>query len=180
MEAVSGIALGATGLTLTSEDSQAMALQIDGLNVADSNREISNTVTAVQLGVDGQYEYSTSAEVTRVVFRLEVRPINGEWSQLDAFALRDNLSSEQSDTYSLSGNLVQHHQIDASEFNPSSKGESKTVSVEVRVKMSVSGSDGKIGEEVVDDSASITVSKTGVSLSSSLSGSGSVGLTTEE
>lgn len=179
LAAASGIALGSTALAVTSRDSKAMNVEIDGLNVADTNREVNNPVAAVQLGVDGTYQFDANVQPTRVVFRLEARPLNGSWSQLDAIALRNNLSKEQSDTYSLSGDLLEHHEISPGALNPQDPGESKTLQVEVRVKFSVSAKTGKLGEEVVRDSASITVSKSGGRVDLSLSASGSVGVTTE-
>lgn len=174
----SGIVLGGTGISLLSQESEAMDVGIDGLGVADTNREAANPVAAVQLSVSGEYSYETSVDPSRVVLRLEVEH-SGEWAQVDALAVRENLPRSQRSEYSLSGNILKHRKLTPSDFTPSNRGESKSIDVGVRVKMSVSSVDGKIGEEVVRDSASIRVTKTAAEVSMQVGGSGEVGITTE-
>lgn len=181
LASIGSVALGTTALaTLTSEKSEAMAVSMDGLDVPDTDKGVTNDVAGVVLRVDGSYEYSTSVEPTRLVLRLEARPSGGSWSQIDALAVRSNLTPSESSDYQLQGNLVKHPELSATDFTPSSRGESKRVQVDVRVRMSVSNKGQKLGETQAEDSATITVSKTTAQVELGVSGDGSVGITTAE
>lgn len=178
LTAISGIALATSGLAITTRESNAMDVEIDGLDVPDKSRDVSNPVSAVQLQVDGQYQYETSVSPTRLVLRLEVRPTGGEWSQLDSILKQDGLTTSESADYTLQGNVVNHPEISASEFTPAERGESQTVDVDVRVRMSMSNEGEKLGGQQVKDTVSITVARTPASVELSVGGTGSVGITT--
>lgn len=178
LTALSGITLGATGLAFTTRESEAMQVDINGLNVGDTDRDVANPVAAVQLSVDGSYQYETSVTPTRLVLRLEVKPPSGGWSQIDAFAIRNNLPESKTDNYTLEGNILKHPAFDASAFTPANRGESKQVDITARVRMSVSNEGKNLGEKRATDSASIVVTKTAASVEMSLGGDGSVGITT--
>jgi len=180
LTALGSTALGTLALSATTEESEATRLEIDSLSIPEQSNDVSKKVKAVQLSVNARYQYETTVTPTRAVLRLEAQAMNKqEWSQLDATALSD-LSQSKSDTVALSGDLVSLPGVSVGAFNPSERGQTKDVSVDVRLSLSVQKDGEILGEQTATDSVTVRVTKTGVAVDMSLGGTGGVSLTTAE
>ena len=68
--------------------------------------------------------------------------------------------------------------VEAVELSPQEVGESKSVTIDYRLKLSVYGDSGRLETHTVEDSAEITVTHTQPKVNVSVSGSGNVTLGT--
>lgn len=86
---------------------------------------------------------------------------------------------EQSGEHTFNSNLLDHPRITAPALTPTEVGESKELTFDVAVTMTVFGKSGKLGEKTIRDTATITVEKRQASITTTLSGEGSISISTK-
>lgn len=174
--ALSGtIATGGIALYSLSDRSKAQ-VQIDGLNVSDAQKEVSNPVNSVRVDVDTQYSYDAEVVPTKVVLRLE-GTTQSESTQLDAIE-PDSLSQSQEGSPTLNGNLLDLPGLTAPDLSPQEVGESVTETVTLRLKLTIRH-DGRVIKTATEtDDALIEITKTKPGATISLGGTGEITIQT--
>jgi len=176
LTAIGGIALTGSGLAVLATDNSQADVGMGDLRIPDTSRSVANPVSAVQLSVSADYEWSTSVTPTRAVLRLEVSA-RGSTSQIDA-TTPTPLKPEVSGDHTLSGNLVgDHPAITQADVSPRG-GEPARVELTAQVTLAVYNEGEKLGESRVSDDAVLEVSEGKAAIDLSVSGEGSIGVTT--
>lgn len=166
-----GTALAATTLASIPQESAGASVSMDGLNVQDNDKTLNSAPSSVTLEVTGQYELQgTTPDQSRLVLQLEHNSTTREPDEI-----LNHSEGIMSGSYTLTGDVLAHPEIDASSLMPVNAGETKTTEITVRVVLlAVSG--GEIQNETfVEDTATLSLSKNGVELA--VSGSGGLTVT---
>jgi len=171
----SGIVLGATSIATLGSDPAKGQVSIGSFNIADKSKDVQNAVSGATLTVSGSYAIDSDVVPDKLIIRLEAKA-GLTYSQIGVTTVSNNLSKDRTDSYSISGNLLQSD-ITAPDLSPANVGNSKTVAVDCRVTVDVRH-DGRVIESYSQTSQfDITVNKTVGSVQVQVDGSGSLTLT---
>lgn len=169
------IATAGVGIALMPDTANA-EINIQEFNIPDESKEIVDPVSSARLEVNAQYQWEAGKVPTKVVLRLEATRAN-EYTQIAATDWRSSLDKSQSGTTTLKGNLLDCPNLTAPDLSPTDTGESKSVDLSIRLKMSVYRDGNKLSENSVEDMVSIDITKGTASASIELGGQGSVSIT---
>lgn len=172
-----GIVAGGLGVGALTRDTQAVAVGMNGLDVANAEKRTSRPVNGAHLTVNTAFSWKTTTTPTRAVLRLDVT-YAGETEQLAATKVPGQLAPQQSGEHTFHANLLDHSLINAPDLTPSAVGETATLTFDVGVTMSVSGESGELGSERIEDTARIEVSKQQATIETNLSGEGGITVST--
>lgn len=162
------LAVGGIALTTLPKNSQATSsVTMQGLSVADASRTLSQPPSAVTLTVDGTYTLEgTRPEQSRVVAQVEHNAVSRDMDEVI------NMEDVMSGDYTLSADLLAHPEVDAEALLPESVDGTTGTEFTIRcILLAVLG--GQIqSEAVIEDTATLSLTKDGVELS--VSGSGGI------
>lgn len=173
-----GIVAGGVGVQALTGKSQAMAVQMTALDVADESVTTAQPVTGVSIRVNTAYSWTTTVTPTRVVLRLTAT-YAGESFQLGATEVPGQLTPEQSGEHEFQENLLDHPRINAPALTPQQTGETARLTFDVGVTMTVYGESGALGEKTITDTATIEITKQKASIETTLTADGSISVTTK-
>jgi len=177
-EFASGLATvtaGGLGFAISTDEASADTnLNITEFNIPDKDKEIVDPVASALLNVSADYSISAEKQPTRIILRLEGKR-SGDYTQLTATEL-SGLEMNMSGTKELEGNLLDLPNVEAVDLSPSTQGETKSIDVSVRLKMTVKRDGTTLSENSVEDEVSINVTKGTASATIELGGSGSVAI----
>lgn len=163
--------VGGIALTTLPKNSQAKSsVTMQGLSVADATKTLSKPPSAVTLTVQGTYTLQgTQPEQSRCVLQCE---FNATSRDMDT---QINTDAVMQGDYTLSTDLLSHPEVDAQMLLPDSVGATAGSEFVVRViALAVSG--GEIQTEaVIEDTATLSLTKDGVEVL--VSGSGGIEVT---
>lgn len=156
------------GIVLTQMTNPANAqVTIDGLSVADETVETTTDISSVDLEVNGQVDYTTNSDPTRIVIRLEAAPHDGDYTQITATEI-DTTSSD----YTVSGGL--EDVIDMDNIMPSDPGGENNITLDFRVGLEVYVDGSEVASATSTDTATLTVQHGSVSVEASIGGDGGI------
>ena len=171
--------VAALGLTQLTGQSQATGIRVREFRMPDLQKSVHAPINKARTRVSGQWSIDAQTLPTRIVLRFEAkRRTSRNYQQLAAQGYRSDLSKTMRRDYSLKGNLLDLAGLEAVELSPQTVGESKSVTIDYRLRLSVYGDSGKLETHNVEDSAEITVTHTQPKVNVSVSGSGNVTLGT--
>lgn len=172
---IATVAAGGIGYSLASDGAQAQSnLQLTSFDIPDKDKEVVDPVASARLSVSCDYSIEAEKQPTRVILRLEGKR-TGEYTQLAATELTA-LETNMSGTKELEGNLLDLPEVQAVDLSPSEQGETKTMDLSIRLKMTVMRDGTTLSENTVEDVVSINVTKGTASATIELGGSGSVSI----
>lgn len=133
---------------------------MDSLDVASADKTLNSPPSSVTLEVTGEYELQgTTPDQSRLVLQLEHNSTTREPDEV-----LNHSAGIMSGSYTLTGDVLAHPEIDAASLLPGEVGQVKTTEVVVRVVL-LAVSDGSIQNETfAEDTASLTFDKDGVTL----------------
>lgn len=172
---IATLSAGGIGYTIATDKATAQTnLNITEFTIPDTEKEIVDPVASARLNVSADYSIEAEKQPTRVILRLEGKR-SGEYTQLAATELT-GLEQSMSGTQDLEGNLLDLPNVEAVDLSPSTQGETKSMDLSIRLKMTVKRNGSTLSENTVEDMVSINVTKGTASASISIGGSGSVSI----
>lgn len=170
---IGSVATGSIATSVFSQNTKAASVEISDLNVENTNKEISSPVNRVNLIVNGTYSYDTSIIPDTVILRLEATDTN-EYTQLDATKITNNLAESYTGEYNLKGNILDIPTIGHDDVNPINIGDTKSLSLDARVSMTVKNNGRDIHHTEITDSFKSEINKTTATVTSEINGTGNV------
>jgi hypothetical protein len=171
------LAAGATALTTSGIASVALTdtaraeVSMDSLDVASTQRTLDSPPESVTLEVTGNYQLQgTTPDQSRIVLQLQHGGTTREPDEILHYS-EDIMSG----SYTLQADVLSHPEISAEGLMPAEVNQAKATEIEVRVVLlAVTG--GEIqSEAAVEDTATLSITKDGVTLE--LSGTGGLTIT---
>jgi len=147
------------------------SVSVNGLSVPDASTQASS-LSDIGLAIDGDYQYSTNQEPSRIVIRLSASRNNG-YRQIDALEPTPNSPSD-SGGYELSGSLLNLQSLQSGELVPSNPGETNSYTIDIRVAMEITHPNGQTAQATAEETVTIDVTKSEVTISASIGGSGQI------
>ena len=151
---------GATITTLAATDTANAEVSMDSPDVSDTQRTLDSPPESVTLEVTGNYQLQgTTPDQTRVVLQLQH---NGTTREPDE--ILNHSEDIMSGSYTLTADVLGHPEITAEGLMPAEVNQAKATELTVRVVLlAVEG--GEIqSEAAVEDTASLSITKDGVTL----------------
>lgn len=171
LAAAFAIGFGATIFLLgTPTASAGTTADLGGLEVDGVNKTVDGNVSDVTLNTSMNYEYDVP-DATQRVIKLKVGPNEGDLETID-YVVEQDPSGSVSGSVSLSGSVLEHAELSASDVNPALASSEETEFV-VEVSMEVTRANGEVVTREVSDTVVVRL-RDGASLEASLGGSGSV------
>ncbi len=171
----SGIALGVTGIATLGSQPAKGAVEIGSFDIQNFNKTVQNPISSATLSVSGAYSVQSDVVPKKLILRLEAKQ-GLEYTQIASKVVDSNMSKDMTGTYTLAGNLLKSD-VNAPDLSPLNIGDSKTVGLDVRVRLDVRYNGRTIKSYEATDSSEITVEKTAGETTVSMGGSGSLTLT---
>lgn len=161
------LAAGATTLTtggiasLAFTDTAHAEVSMDSLNVQDASKTLDSPPQSVTLEVTGNYQLKgTTPDQSRIVLQLQH---NGTTREPDETL--NHSEGIMSGSYTLTADVLSHPEISAEGLMPADVDQAKATELTVRVVL-LAVSDGTIQKEAsVEDTATLSITKDGVTLS---------------
>jgi hypothetical protein len=152
---------GATITTLAATDTAQAEVSMDSLNVQDASKTLDSPPASVTLEVTGNYQLKgTTPDQSRIVLQLQH---NGTTREPDETL--NHSEGIMSGSYTLTADVLSHPEITASGLMPAEVNQAKATELTVRVVL-LAVSDGTIQKEAsVEDTATLSITKDGVTLS---------------
>lgn len=167
LAAGAGLLATGGGIAVATRSSNA-EVSMGELDVSGDSATVSEPPGEITIGVSGDYAINghTPPEQARTILQIEV---DGTSDDLDESVFMDAVTEG---SYSLSANLYGHRNVERGSLLPEGNGETSSVELTIRViLLAVSG--GEIQTETfVEDTATLELTKDGMSLS--VGGSGEV------
>jgi hypothetical protein len=169
---VTGTSIAAGGLaTIALTDTAQAEVSMDSLDVASTQRTLDSPPQSVTLEVTGNYQLQgTTPDQSRIVLQLQHGGTTREPDEILHYS-EDIMSG----SYTLQADVLSHPEISAEGLMPAEVNQAKATEIEVRVVLlAVTG--GEIqSEAAVEDTATLSITKDGVTLE--LSGTGGLTIT---
>lgn len=165
---LSGSALaGGVGLLTISTERTRAEVSMGTLDISGDTKEMDSPPSSVTLTVNGNWEITgNTPEQSRVVLQIHA----GETARdMDEHL---ELDSPSAGDYSLSAGLLDHPEIDAEALIPSEVGKTAETKLTIRVILLAVSNQTIQAETYVEDTATLTLTKSGLELS--VNGSGEV------
>lgn len=174
-----GLVTGGIGIASIPKNARGARANIQGLTIPDVAETVNNSVAGLPIRVTGSYGWNSNVLPSRVVLRLEGKT-NTEYTQLAATTPTEIQSQTQTEDFELRGDLLQRLPgIDRSDINPQNRGETKSITVTIRIKVTVH-KDGQTLQTATDtQEVTIEVTKQEATADISLSASGEISVQTE-
>jgi len=165
------------GLALASIPKQSEASLSGELDVANKTKEVQNPVTSAILNVTGNFEWDSSTAPSRIITRLKLTHTSTT-EQLEAKVIDSNLSPTGSREIDLSGNLMDHSEIQASTLTPDSNGDSVTETATAVLSIELETDGTTLAQTELTDEFQVTVKQTVGSATISVGATGSIDVKT--
>lgn len=174
----SSVFVGGSAL-FTYATQKTKAAEVDSVfNVSNANKDVSSPVQRVDLVANGTFKYETSIVPDSIILRLEAKR-GTNYQQLAATKIDSNLTEVYTDTFELTGNLLDLELVSHDDINPADVGNTKELMLDARVLMQVKNNNRTIHEDEASSSFQVQINKTAAQVSSTINSTGDVSVVTE-
>lgn len=150
-------------------------IELGSLTVPDRSALIQDgTVESVIVNLTANYEFSTNQPPTLVRLRLRAGSSDDSTSTVGTKEISDSLTQEMDDTVEFQADLLESFSLEQSNFEPSSKGQSKTTNVYLRLILEVEHEGSVIQAADVDTNATVETTWEQLQVSGQVGGDGSI------
>jgi hypothetical protein len=165
------LALGTGSIAYATSERASAEVTMGQLSIDGDDAGVSNPPERIDINVDGEFSIASSQtpERVEVVCQVHVDGTADDIATVSKFEVSDG-------TYSLSANLYEHRDVAQGDLTPSTSGEVVTTELTVRIICGAIVEGERVSEDFVEDSATIEITKEGMQVN--LSGSGSVDIVT--
>jgi hypothetical protein len=165
------------GLALGSLPKSTEASLSGELDVDNTTEEVQEPVTSALLKIEGTYEWDSDTTPGRIILRLKLTHTNTT-EQLEATVIDSNLSRTGSRKIDLSGNMMDHSEIQAETLTPESNGDSVTETATAVLSIELEKDGTTLAQKELTDEFQVTVKQTVGSATVSVGATGSVDVQT--
>jgi len=166
-----------TGFLVSGATDTSKASLSGELDVQNTTEEVQNSVTSAILNVTGTYEWDSDTTPGRIILRLKLTHTNTT-EQLEAKVIESNLSATGSREIDLSGNMMNHSEIQAETLTPESNGDSVTETATAVLSIELETDGTTLAQKELTDEFEVTVKQTLGSATVSVGATGSVDVQT--
>jgi len=147
------------------------------LDVDNTTEEVQESVTSAILNVSGTYEWDSDITPGRIILRLKLTH-TGTTEQLEANVIDSNLSPTGGRDIDLSGNMMDHSEIQAETLTPDANGDSVTETATAVLSIELETDGSTLAQKELTDEFEVTVKQTAGSATVSVGATGSVDVQT--
>lgn len=171
---IGGIATLTLGsAALATQPETTVALEEPSFSVPDEDKEIVDPVSSVVLDCTVDYAWDATNTPSECVLRLSMSYQNAT-SQLDAVELPSPLNQDDSGSHTFTADLLAHPEFESVELNPESINQSKSITPEFIVELTLRRNGHELGTAKASDTAELATTKTAGSADVTLGGSGEI------